>query len=368
MQEFFVDFKGGQKPSIMIVDDQIVGRKVLQEIVSSLDPEYRIKTFSDPLKALEASRIDIPDLVLVDYKMPEMNGVEFTRRFRAISDCADIPVVIVTVLKDRQVRYESLEAGATDFLMRPLDTYEVRSRCKNLLALRSLSRLVKDRSRSLEREVAEATRTIREREKETIFRLAKAGAYHDRETSIHLIRMSKYSREIAEAMGLSEDDCDAIELASPMHDIGKMGIPDEILRKKGKFTPEEYEVMKNHSYMGFEILNGSTSHFINLGAVIALSHQERYDGSGYPSGLRGEEIPLPARIVAVADVFDALTSVRPYKPAWPLERAVEYIREQSGHLFDPRCVDAFLSRLSRILGYAVQFKDLDGDDGDETCG
>ena len=167
-------------------------------------------------------------------------------------------------------------------------------------------------------------------------------------------------------LGLSEDECEAIELAAPMHDIGKMGVPDEILRKKGKFTSQEYEIMKNHSYMGFQILSGSSSHFINLGAVIALNHQERFDGSGYPSGIQGEEIPLPARIVAVADVFDALTSVRPYKPAWPISQAVEYIREQSGVLFDPLCVDAFMSRLSKIHDYRIQLGDLDGDDGDET--
>ncbi len=354
------------KPSIMIIDDQFIGRKVLHEIVRSLDPGYQIRVFSDPLAALTFAQSAVPDLVLVDYKMPDINGVEFTRRFRSIPDCADVPLVIVTVVKDRQVRYESLEVGATDFLMRPLDIYEVRSRCKNLLQLRQLSQLVKDRSKLLEREVGQATRIIREREKETLLRLAKAGAYHDRETSNHLIRMAKYSREIAEALGLSEDECEAIELAAPMHDIGKMGVPDEILRKKGKFTAQEYEIMKNHSYMGFQILSGSSSHFINLGAVIALNHQERFDGSGYPSGIQGEEIPLPARIVAVADVFDALTSVRPYKPAWPISQAVEYIREQSGVLFDPLCVDAFMSRLSKIHDYRIQLGDLDGDDGDET--
>lgn len=350
-----------QITSIMIVDDQFIGRKVLEEIVRSLDPEYRVNVFSDPISALDIAHQDAPDLVLVDYKMPSMNGVEFARRFRSIPECQDVPLVMVTVMDDRQVRYESLEAGATDFLMRPLDAYEVRSRCKNLLSLRHLSRLVKDRARWLEREVAEATRIIRERERETILRLAKAGEYHDRETSNHLIRMAKYARVIAESMGLSEDECEAIELAAPMHDIGKVGIPDEILHKKGKFTAEEYEIMKNHSYMGYEILNGSTSRFIKLGAIIALGHQERYDGTGYPSGLRGEEIPLPARIVAVADVFDALMSVRPYKPAWPFDTAVDYIRAQAGIQFDPVCVTAFLNEVERIREFAVSLGD--GDEG-----
>ncbi len=343
--------------SIMIVDDQFIGRKVLEEIVRSLDPAYRVNVFSDPLYALDTAHGNAPDLVLVDYKMPSINGVEFARRFRSIPDCADVPLVMVTVMDDRKVRYDSLEAGATDFLMRPLDAYEVRSRCKNLLSLRHLSRLVKDRAKWLEREIAEATRIIRERERETILRLAKAGEYHDRETSNHLVRMAKYARVIAESLGLPEDECEAIELAAPMHDIGKIGVPDEILHKKGKFTTEEYEIMKNHSYMGFEILNGSTSRFIKLGAVIALGHQERYDGTGYPSGLRGEDIPLPARIVAVADVFDALMSVRPYKPAWPFEQAVAYISDQSGGQFDPDCVTAFLRGVDRIREFATILED-----------
>jgi two-component system response regulator RpfG len=205
--------------------------------------------------------------------------------------------------------------------------------------------------------VAQATYLQKQRERETLLRLAKAGEFHDFETGNHVVRMARYAKLIAQAMGLSDDHCETIELSAPMHDIGKIGIPDHVLKKPGILTVEEFEVIKMHPMIGHQILKGSTSRYIEMGAVIALAHHERYDGSGYPFGLSGKEIPLEARIVTVADVFDALTSVRPYKEAWSFEKAISYLREYSGKLFDPECVEAFLRQVEEIRRISIVMGD-----------
>jgi two-component system response regulator RpfG len=329
---------------VMIVDDQFTGRKILEELVYSIDRGLLAESFADPRDALARAAERTPDLILTDYKMPEMDGVEFTRQIRAIPGCQDVPLVVVTVVEERRIRYEALEAGATDFLTRPIDHHECRARCRNLLTLRRQQQIIKDRARWLEQQVAVATSKIQVREQETLLRLAKAGEYRDDTTGNHILRMAKYSRLVASELGLSEGDCDEIELAAPMHDIGKIGIPDNILLKRGRLTDSEFRVMQTHTLNGYEMLRDSPSRYLQQGAVIALCHHERYDGTGYPHGLRGEAIPLPARIVAVADVFDALVSERPYKTAWRLADAFDYLREQDGRHFDPACVQAFLRR------------------------
>jgi two-component system response regulator RpfG len=333
---------------VMIVDDQSTGRKILEELVHSIDRGLEVESYADPREAVERARERMPDLVLTDYKMPVMDGVEFTRQLRAIPGCGDVPLIMVTVVEDRRVRYDALEAGATDFLTRPIDHHECRARCRNLLTLRRQQQVIKSRARWLEQQVFVATKKIRVREQETLLRLAKAGEYRDQDTGNHILRMAKYSRFLAEELGLPEAACDEVELAAPMHDIGKIGIPDEILLKPGRLSPREMDVMRRHTLIGYEILKDSPSRYLQQGAVIAVGHHERYDGSGYPKGLRGEEIPMVARIVAVADVYDALTSVRPYKPAWPSEEAVGYVTTQRARHFDPQCVDAFLARLDSI--------------------
>lgn len=343
--------------SVMIVDDQFVGRKVLEEIVKSIHSLITITSFSDPLKALESVSDHVPDLILVDYKMPQMNGVEFITRFRALQLGEDVPIIMVTILEDRNIRYDALEAGATDFLTRPLDQLECQCRCRNLLSLRKMTLDQKNHTKLLEGEIVSATRLLLERERETLLRLAKAGEFHDFETGNHVVRMSQYARIIAEAMRCSDIEVETIELAAPMHDIGKIGIPDHILQKPGKLTNEEFEIIKKHPMIGHQILDGSTSRFIQMGAVIALAHQERFDGSGYPFALKGSEIPIEARIVAVADVFDALTSSRPYKPAWPFHLAVDYLKNSSGRLFDPDCILAFLSRIELIREIREKLED-----------
>jgi two-component system response regulator RpfG len=205
--------------------------------------------------------------------------------------------------------------------------------------------------------VEEATREVREREKETLLRLARAGEFRDAETGYHLIRMARYSRLIAEAIGLDHDECETIELAAPLHDIGKIGIPDQILLKPDKLDGGEWEVMRRHPVIGHEILKGSASKYVRMGALIALGHHEKYDGSGYPNGLVGDHIVLCARIVAVADVYDALTSVRPYKNAWPTDDALQYLRSQRRAHFDPRLVDAFLGVRSEVERVQQEWRD-----------
>ena len=334
---------------VLIVDDRSTARSLLEGLAKSLEPGIQVESFAEPQQALLFMEKIVPDLIITDYRMPGMDGIEFTRRVRAKKELMDVPLIIVTVVEDRQIRYQALENGATDFLTRPIDPQECRARCLNLLALRRHQKIVSDHSQWLEAQVLVATREIRARERETLLKLAKAGEYRDEDTGNHIIRMAKYSRLIAEEMNLSAMECDEIELAAPMHDIGKIGIPDYILLKPGMHTPEESLIMRRHPTIGYEILADSPSRYLQMGALIALGHHEKFDGGGYPQGQVGTAIPLPARIVAVADVFDALTSIRPYKKAWSFQTALEYIQTNSGKHFDPDCVRAFEKRVDGVV-------------------
>ena len=339
----------GREPVfVIVVDDQTIGRKILEQLIRSIDENIEVAAFGDPLVALERIRSQPPDLILTDYMMPEMDGVSFIRHVRGIPTCADVPLVVVTIVEDKRIRYEALDAGTTDFLNRPIDQHECRARCRNLLTLRKQQKIIRNRAHWLEEQVALATQEIQARERETLLRLAKAGEYRDEGTGNHVLRMAHFSRLMAEALALSSTSCEDIELAAPMHDIGKGGVSDSILLKPARLSEAEFTVIRQHARIGFEILKESPSHYLQLGATIALYHHEKYDGSGYPEGLKGEEIPLEARIVAVADVFDALTTERPYKRAWAMDEAVSYIQALSGSHFDPMCVSAFLSRLDDI--------------------
>ena len=346
-----------RKPLVVIVDDQSTGRKILEQIVKDIDSNIDVEAFSSPVDALELIQSRTPDLILTDYKMPTMDGVQFIREIRAISACRDVPAVVVTVVEDRKIRYQALDAGATDFLTRPIDQYECRVRCKNMLTMRQQQKIISDRAKWLEDQVALGTREIQARERETLLRLAKAGEYRDEGTGNHVLRIARYSRVLAEALQLSPGDCEDIELAAPMHDIGKVGIPDAILLKEGPLDEQEMEIMREHPAIGHEILRDSPSRYINLGAEIALSHHEMYDGTGYPKGLKGDAIPMTGRIVAVVDVFDALTTRRPYKEAWPTEDAVDYIRNASGSHMDPRVVEVFLDNLDMITQIQAELSD-----------
>lgn len=348
---------------VVIVDDRSTARSLLEGLAKSLEPGIVVDSFAEPQQALVYMETSIPDLIITDYRMPGMDGIEFTRRIRGEKNLADVPLIIVTVVEDRQIRYQALENGATDFLTRPIDPQECRARCINLLALRRNQKIVSNHSQWLEAQVLQATQEVRARERETLLKLAKAGEYRDEDTGNHIIRMAKYSRLIAEELNLSPHECEEIESAAPMHDIGKIGISDLILLKPGAHTPEESLIMRRHPEIGYEILSHSPSRYLQMGAIIALGHHEKFDGTGYPHCLAGSAIPLPARIVAVADVFDALTSVRPYKKAWSFQNALEYIQSNSGKHFDPDCVRAFEKRVDAVaqimqeLGDSVQQKD-----------
>jgi len=344
--------------TILIIDDQLTSRQILQQLVSNIEENITVEAFANPLEALKWNSGNTTDLVLVDYKMPEMNGIEFIKRFRTIPSSSHVPVIMVTSIEDRSVRYEALEAGATDFLMKPVDHHECRARCHNLLTQYQQYKIISDRSRWLERRVSEATSEIRLRERETLLRLARAGEYRDEETGNHVIRMAKYSRVIAEQLGFSKDDADVIEMAAPMHDIGKIGIRDDILLKPGKLTSEEFEIMKRHTIIGYDILKDSPSKYLQMGGVIALCHHEKFDGTGYPYGKKSNEIPLEARIVTVADVFDALVSERPYKNAWSIDAALDYMESHSGKHFDPDCLDAFKEQFDTVSKIQGMLPDL----------
>ncbi|HHJ14448.1 MAG TPA: response regulator [Gammaproteobacteria bacterium] len=334
--------------SVLVIDDQAISRQILDRIVRSIQPELEVFPFEGAEPALEWLKENTADLILSDYKMPGMNGIEFLEAVRGLPSAKDVPIVIVTSHEQKDVRYRALELGATDFITKPIDHTECRARFRNLLQLQQQRLIIENRANWLESRIDEATRAIREREKETLMRLAKAGEYRDEETGNHVVRMAKFSRVIAEALGLDEQRCSCIELAAPMHDIGKIGVPDQILLKPGRLTPAEFEIIKQHTLIGYEILKDSPSKYLNMGAEIALGHHEKFDGSGYPYGLAGHDIPLSARIVAVADVFDALGSVRYYKQAWEESRILQLLREERGRHFDPECVDAFFDRLEHI--------------------
>jgi two-component system, response regulator RpfG len=345
--------------TVLVLDDQLTSRSILAQVVRGISPNITLKEEASPSTALAWAATHIADLVLVDYLMPGMNGVDFVRRLRQLPGYEHVPVIMITISQDRRTRYEALDAGVTDFLTKPVDIHECLARCRNLLTLRRQQLILEDKSRLLQVMVDQATEEIRLREKETLLRLARAGEYRDFDTAKHLLRMSRYSRLLADGVGLSQDEAELIELAAPLHDIGKIGIPDNILLKKGPLTEEEKVVMRRHPQIGHDILEGSPSKYLRMGGEIALGHHERFDGSGYPFGILGKDIPLSARIVAIADVFDALTSTRPYKAAWSIEASMQYLLRESGRHFDPVLVNIMISLKSLVEKIYTEYSEKD---------
>jgi putative two-component system response regulator len=333
---------------IMIVDDNNTSLLVLRKLTEKLEG-CEVLPFSSPQDALGSMpELDF-DIAIVDFQMPVYNGVEFVTEVMRFEKYKDKMVVIVTADTDVATRMAALNAGAIDFLTKPIDPMEFRARLRNLTALAEARDKLADKAAWLKREVEKAVTEIRNREEEIIHRLTVAASYKDSETASHTIRVGAYSEAIARAYGLDETLCSDIKLASPMHDIGKVAIPDAVLLKKGKLTEGEFAEMQKHTIAGCDILKESSSSLLQLAAEIAGSHHERWDGQGYPLRKSGESIPLSGRIVAIADNFDALTTARPYKEAWSVHDAVKHIQQRAGTQFDPGCVSAFIAAMPEIL-------------------
>lgn len=316
-----------ERPKILVVDDEPTNLQVLRQI---LQGDYRLLFARDGEKALQLAADERPHLILLDVMMPGLNGLETCRRLKSATTTRAIPVIFVTALSEASDESAGFDAGAVDYITKPVSPAVVRARVRTHLSLVRVDELQQTRLQIIQC-------------------LGRAAEYRDNETGLHVVRMSHYSRILALAAGLGEARAEEIMNAAPMHDIGKIGIPDAVLLKAGPLDETERSIMQEHVRMGAEILGEHDSPLLRMARSIALAHHEKYDGSGYPAGLAGEAIPIEARIVAIADVFDALTSVRPYKKAWTVDDAIALLQREKGRHFDPVLVDLFIDRLAAIL-------------------
>lgn len=312
---------------LLLVDDEATNLQVLRHI---LQEDYRLLFAKDGAKALEMAERERPDLILLDVMMPGMTGYEVCQALKLQPELESIPVIFVTALADVADETRGFSVGAVDYITKPVSPPVVRARVRTHLSLVRMDEL-------------------RQTRLQIVQRLGMAAEYKDNETGLHVIRMSHFSKVLALAAGLSETAAEELLNAAPMHDVGKIGIPDAVLRKPGKLDEQEWAVMRQHVEIGARIIGEHPSGLLRTAQRIALTHHEKWDGSGYPNGLSGEDIPLEGRIVAIADVFDALTSVRPYKAAWSVENAVALLQRESGRHFDPHLVELFVQQLPAIL-------------------
>ncbi len=353
---------------ILIVDDDEQIREILSEFMKIQGFEY--ETASDGIEALAKVKLDI-DLVLMDVNMPKMDGYEVIKRIRSEAEYRDLPIIMVTSMATQEDRLRAVQAGANDFIAKPIDQIELEVRTVSLLKMKEIQDTIKRHKSELEEKVQQRTTALRksldemvyaqrntyEAYLDTIRRLAIAAEYRDEGTAAHIMRMSNYAAALAKGLKFPPGKIEIVLHASPMHDVGKIGIPDGILLKKGTLEDKEWEIMRRHTTIGSRILKESNSDFLKAGEVIAASHHEKWDGSGYPNGLKGEEIPQLGRICAVADVFDALTTKRPYKEAFSNEAAFDIIKKGRGTHFDPEVVDIFFEKIEEIINIQNTFQD-----------
>ncbi len=328
------------KLTVLVVDDAPENIEILRTI---LQPQYKVKAARTGEKALKIARTNpSPDMILLDVVMPVMDGYEVCRRLKADPATAEIPIIFITAKNSADNETQGFELGAVDYIAKPVLPAIVKARVSTQLALR-------DQTHHLEELVLQRTMELQNTHLELIRCLGQAAEYKDNETGLHVIRMSHYARIIAQQLDAGDEWVQLVFQAAPMHDVGKIGIPDSILSKPGKLTEEEWQTMRKHPEYGAEIIGDHSSMLLSMAREIALTHHEKWDGTGYPYNLSGDDIPLSGRVVAIADVFDALTSERPYKHAWAVEDAVALIQENAGKHFDPKLVAVFLKELPAVL-------------------
>jgi putative two-component system response regulator len=363
---------------VMIVDDEPTNIKVLRRLLE-MEGYTEFVTLTDSPPAVDMIRRERPDVVLLDLMMPYVSGLDILAQVRSDPKIAEIPIIILTAVTDRETRVQAVELGAIDFLNKPVDPSELVPRVRNALIAKASHDQLRNYSRDLEAAVRERTAELEASRRDLIHCLARAAEYRDDDTGHHVLRVGTYARLIGEAMGLGPDVVDALEQAAALHDIGKIGIPDAVLLKPGKLTDDEFSVMQKHSgfgkriltrcspdeestlrrhaVVGAQILEVGSSHVLEMARTIALTHHEKWDGTGYPLGLQGEDIPLMGRITAAADVFDALSSRRCYKEAFPLDKCFAIMDEQRGTHFDPAVLDAFFKVRDQIVAVQLQYAD-----------
>jgi len=347
--------KNIKEAKILIVDDQPANVTLIEKMLD-IDGYINVLSTTDPTQVESIYMEQNSDLVLLDLNMPVMDGYQVLAKIREV-DPDYPPIIVLTAQSDRESRIKALDLGARDFLAKPFDRVELMTRIRNMLEVRIMAKAMKNQNKILDGMVKVRTQELNDTRLEVIRRLGRAAEYRDDMTGFHIIRMSRYSQMLAIAAGMDEKKSEILLNASPMHDIGKIGIPDRVLLKPGKLDAEEWTIMKTHVEIGVEILSGSDSALMNMASEVAQNHHEKWDGTGYPCGLAGEDIPFTGRVVAVADVFDALTTERPYKKAWPVDDAVEFLKEQSGKHFEPKLVELFLEILPEILLIRDQYSD-----------
>ncbi len=346
--------------NILIVDDQATNTILLERILKKAGYN-NLYTTTDSREAVPMYIEHNVDLLLLDIRMPHMDGFDVMSKLQDIFIDDYLPILVLTAELTSETRSKALGKGAKDFLTKPFDQLEILQRIQNILEVRLLYKQVKQQNQELEARVKQRTLQLENSRLEIIRRLGMAAEYKDNETGNHVLRMSKFAELLAKAAGFSDDYAEKIQYAAPMHDIGKIGIPDRVLLKPGKLDEEEWAIMQTHVDIGAKILSESDSEIMIMARNIALTHHEKWDGSGYPNGLSGENIPIEGRICALCDVFDALTSERPYKQAWSIEKAVAWIKEESGRHFDPELVGLFITILDQVLEYRQNHLDCNSE-------
>lgn len=371
------------KKLVLFVDDEPNVFAAVQRIMQAERSEWDLRYAWNVSEAIDVLRRESIDVVVSDMVMPGKDGFELLAEMQRSAAWKDIPLVFLTGLEERDLKKRALESGAADLLSKPVDPSELKARIRSVLKIRTYQAELRAQNEMLDRKVQERTFALRESQLQIVWRLGKVSEYRDDQTGNHVVRVGCYSRVIAEVLGTPDEFVERVLLAGPLHDIGKIGVPDAVLLKPGRLMPEERETMKRHCVIGAQILRGApktlvafqawnpnrrppdqkaiTNPILEMAAHIAVSHHERWDGKGYPVGLSGESIPLEARIVALADAYDAMRSERPYKPALPEAEAVEIIQSEKGKHFDPEVCEAF----ERSVG---EFQAIHAESSGDTAG